>query len=120
MRTALLILALWPRVAFSQTPESLSIQERARVLLDHSLKDKNPDTRAHAVQALGLVSPSEPYLSQLEAMLQDKDVPVRLAAITSLVDLKNQAYGPSTLAQGARQRGARSELCGSQSALGAR
>jgi HEAT repeat protein len=59
------------------------------------LKDKNPDTRMHAVQALGLVSPSEPYLSQLEAMLDDKDLLVRLATITSLVDLKNQRTVPS-------------------------
>jgi HEAT repeat protein len=63
--------------------------ERACGFLDASLKDKNPDTRKQAVQALGLVSPREPYLSQLEAMLDDKDVEVRLAAITSLVDLRN-------------------------------
>jgi HEAT repeat protein len=54
------------------------------------LKDKNPDNRKHAVQALGLVSPREPFLSQLEAMLDDKDVEVRLATITSLMDLKNE------------------------------
>jgi HEAT repeat protein len=53
------------------------------------LKDKNPDTRKHTVQALGLVTPREPYLLQLESMLDDKDVEVRLATITSLVDLKN-------------------------------
>jgi HEAT repeat protein len=47
------------------------------------------------VQALGLVSPNEPYLSQLEAMLDDKDVEVRLAAITSLVDLNNQRTVPT-------------------------
>jgi HEAT repeat protein len=63
--------------------------DRAYGLLDDSLKDKNPDTRKQAVQALGLVSPQEPYISQLEAMLDDKDVQVRLAAITSLVDLRN-------------------------------
>jgi HEAT repeat protein len=61
------------------------------------LKDKNPDTRMHAVQALSLVSPSEPYLSQLEAMLADKDVLVQLATITSLVDLKNKRTVPTLL-----------------------
>jgi len=66
-----------------------SDQDRARDFLEDSLKDKNPDNRKHAVQALGLVSPREPYLSQLEAMLDDKDVEVRLATITSLMDLKN-------------------------------
>jgi len=49
----------------------------------------------HAVQALGLVSAREPYLSQLEAMLDDKDVEVRLAAITSLVDLKSSRTVPA-------------------------
>ena len=78
-------------IGFGQTPGSStqSTPDRARDLLEASLKDKNPDTRKHAVQSLGLVSPQEPYLSQLEAMLDDKDVEVRLATITSLVDLKN-------------------------------
>src|ERR1700684_3479532 len=95
MRTAFLALVLWPGAAFSQVPESVSTQERARGLLDNALKDKNPDTRKDAVEALSLVSPSEPYLSQLEAMLNDKDVEVRLATITSLVDLKNQRTIPT-------------------------
>jgi HEAT repeat protein len=67
-----------------------SLQEQARGFIEDSLRDKNPDNRKHAVQALGLVSPREPYLSQLEAMLDDKDVEVRLATITSLMDLKNE------------------------------
>lgn len=92
-------------VAFGQTPEPKSLsaaghvtwstQDRARSLLADSLKDKNPDTRVHAVEALGLVSASEPYLSELEAMLDDKDVPVRVATITSLVDLKNERTVPA-------------------------
>src|SRR6202158_6124392 len=91
MRTILLVLLLSLRIGFGQTSESVtpSTQDRARGLLDDSLKDKNPDTRKHAVQALGLVTPREPYLSELEAMLEDKDVEVRLATITSLVDLKS-------------------------------
>jgi HEAT repeat protein len=93
MRIFVLVLLLLPGIAFSQTPEST--RDRARGLLDNSLKDKNPDTRRHAVQALGLVSPTEPYLSQLEAMLEDKDVEVRLAAITSLVDLKDKRTVPT-------------------------
>ncbi len=92
MRTVFVFPLLSLCIGFGQTPESstLSTQDRARNFLDDSLKDKNPDTRKHAVQALGLVSPREPYLSQLEAMLGDKDVEVRLATITSLVDLKNK------------------------------
>jgi HEAT repeat protein len=84
-------------IGFSQTPESvtLSNQDRARTSIEDSLKDKNPDTRKHAVQALGLVSAGEPYLSELEAMLNDKDVEVRLAAITSLSDLKTDRTVPA-------------------------
>jgi HEAT repeat protein len=74
-----------------------SDQDRARGLLEDSLKDKNPDTRKHAVQSLGLVSPREPYLSELEAMLDDKDVEVRLATITSLMDLRNDGRTISAL-----------------------
>lgn len=102
MRNILLVSLFSLGVAFSQVPGSgsdfaESTRDRARGLLDNSLKDKNPETRTHAVQALGLVSASEPYLSQLEAMLEDKDVEVRLAAITSLVDLKNQRTVPTLL-----------------------
>jgi len=96
MRTAFaLLLSLC--AGFGQTPGSSapSTQGRARTFLEASLKDKNPDTRKHAVQALGLVSPREPYLSELEAMLDDKDVEVRLATITSLVDLKSPRTVPA-------------------------
>jgi HEAT repeats len=75
-------------IGFGQTV--VSNHDLARRYLDESLKDKNPDARKQAVEALGLVSVREPYLSQLEGMLDDKDVDVRLATITSLVDLKNK------------------------------
>jgi HEAT repeat protein len=84
MRTVLVFPLLSLCIGFGQ-----STQDRAHGFLDDSLRDKNPDTRKHAVQALGLVSAREPYLSQLEGMLEDKDVEVRLATITSLVDLKS-------------------------------
>src|SRR5229473_6766214 len=89
--TFVVIPALLAGLGFGQTPKSVdpSAQDRARSFLEDSLKDRNPDTRKHAVQALGLVSAREPYLSELEAMLDDKDVEVRLATITSLVDLNS-------------------------------
>src|SRR3984893_15260083 len=87
MRTVFVVLPFLISIGFGQPPSN---QNRARSFLEESLKDKNPDTRKHAVQALGLVSPREPYVSELEAMLDDKDVEVRLATITSLVDLKNR------------------------------
>ena len=74
---------------------AISTRDRARSIMDDSLRDGNPDTRKHAVQALGLVTPREPYLSQLDAMLSDKDIEVQLAAITSLVDLKSTRTIPT-------------------------
>jgi hypothetical protein len=43
-------------VVFGQTSPPASNHDRARGFLEESLKDKNPDTRKHAVQALGLLS----------------------------------------------------------------
>lgn len=71
-------------------PAQPSIHDRAEGLINDSLKDKNPDTRKQAVQALSLAGTREPYLSEVKSMLGDKDVEVRLATITSLVDLKNK------------------------------
>ena len=77
-----------PAPAVVATPASL--HDRANALLNDALADKNPDTRKQAVQALSLASLREPYLGEVKAALDDKDVEVRLAAITSLVDLKNK------------------------------
>lgn len=59
-------------------------------MLDRALHDKNPDVRKEAVTALSLAGPRDPFLPQLESMLDDKDVQVRLATISSLVDLKSK------------------------------
>src|ERR1700730_16515352 len=97
MRTMFVVPALLAGIGFGQTADHVpaSNQDRARGFLEDSLKDRNPETRKHAVQALGLVSAREPYLSELEAMLDDKDVEVRLATITSLVDLKSGRTAPA-------------------------
>jgi HEAT repeat protein len=70
-----------------QTPAP---DERAWGLLQRALKDKNPDTRKEAVLALSLAGARDPFVPQLEAMLNDKDVQVRVATIASLEDLKNK------------------------------
>ena len=64
-----------------------SADEQSRAIIDKSLKESNPDTRKQAVIALSLAGTGEPFLSQLESMLDDKDVQVRLAAVASLVTL---------------------------------
>ena len=93
-RTSLAIPLVIAGVCLSQTPAAL-LQDRAQALLEDALKDRNPDTRAQAVQALGLLSASEPYLSRLQGMLDDKDVSVQLAAVVSLVDLRSKSTVPA-------------------------
>jgi HEAT repeat protein len=85
-----ILFAITPTI-FAQVPDS----DRAKSILEDSLKDKNPDSRMQAVQALGLVGPREPYLSELSSMMDDKDVQVRLAVITSLLDLKDKKTVPA-------------------------
>src|SRR5665213_3231207 len=85
------VMLLLPCSSLAQTPQTpASLHDRANALLNDALADKNPDTRKQAVQALSLASLREPYLGEVKSMLDDKDVEVRLAAITSLVDLKNR------------------------------
>ena len=54
--------------------QQTALHDRAEGLLNDSLKDKNPDTRKQAVEALGLAGTREPYLSEVVSMLDDKDV----------------------------------------------
>lgn len=84
----LLILLLSAAVSFGdvQTPPPETV---SRNLLEKALKDKNPYTRKNAVIALSLTGAVDPFPSELETMLGDKDVEVRLAAVASLTDLKN-------------------------------
>lgn len=78
---------------FCQT--SLSLAEQSRNALDAALKDKNPDTRKEAVAALSLAGTGDPFAAWLEAMLDDKDVQVRVATVASLVDLKTARTIPA-------------------------
>jgi HEAT repeat protein len=97
MRNILLVSLLWPAIAICQiapvppaaapVPADRSLQ--CKDILNEALKDKNPDTRKQAAIALSLVGSTEPYASQLESMLDDKDVEVRLASIASMSDVKN-------------------------------
>ena len=65
-------------------------------ILQHALDAKNPETRQQAVAALSLAPGSGPLFDQLEGMLQDKDVQVRLAVVASLADVKS-ARGTAAL-----------------------
>jgi hypothetical protein len=91
MRSALLVSLLWPAIAICQTAPAQPVahDRDCRDILDKALKDKNPDTRKQAAIALSLVGSADPYASQLESLLDDKDVEVRLSAVASLSDLKD-------------------------------
>jgi HEAT repeat protein len=65
-------------------------EEQARAILQTALKDRNPDIRKQAATALSLAGSREPFSSQLEGLLADKDVEVRLAAVSSLAEVKNK------------------------------
>jgi HEAT repeat protein len=69
--------------------------DRAKSLLDRSLRHGNPDRRMRAVQALGQLHSQEPFVWRLESMLNDKDVQVRLATIKSLADMKSPRTVPA-------------------------
>jgi HEAT repeat protein len=85
---------------FAQAPAARSVpapnpvKDHAWSLLTDALQDKNPDTRVQAVQSMGLIGVHEPYISTLDGMLDDKDVQVRVAVVSSLVDLKNKGTVP--------------------------
>ena len=78
----------------AQLPQPSTI-EYAHGILDKALSSRNPETRAHAVQALGLVGAHQPYQTELAAMLMDKDVDVRIATVLSLADLKDSSTVPA-------------------------
>jgi HEAT repeat protein len=102
MRNLLVVSLLWPAIAICQTahapagsPAPSNRDQECRDILDKALKDKNPDTRKQAAIALSLAGSREPYPSDLESLLDDKDVEVRLAAIASLTDVKNDRTIPA-------------------------
>jgi HEAT repeat protein len=84
---------LFTSILFAQTPAP--VKDRAWGIITDSLADKNPDTRVQAVQSMGLIGVHEPYISTLDGMLNDKDVQVRVAVVSSLVDLKNPNTVPT-------------------------
>jgi HEAT repeat protein len=65
--------------------------EKCHDLLQQALSSKNPDTRKSAVVALSLAANNNPLLEELAGMLDDKDVQVRIAVVTSLAEIKTKA-----------------------------
>jgi len=63
-------------------------EEQCNEMLKQGLVDKNPDTRKQAVAALSLAATRGPVFGQLQGMLDDQDVEVRIATVTGLAELK--------------------------------
>jgi HEAT repeat protein len=82
-------------ISIISAQEPVPLKDQAWSIITDALKDKNPDTRVQAVQSLGLIGVHEPYISTLNGMLEDKDVEVRVATVTSLVDIKNISTVPA-------------------------
>lgn len=66
------------------------IEERSLSMLATALQEKNPDGRKEAVVALSLAANREHFLDLLESALDDKDVPVKLAVVASLSEIRTK------------------------------
>lgn len=88
LRSALIVLAIFVCPIIRAADE---IEAKADAILQEALASKNPDTRKQAVASLSLAASRDPYLSRLIGTLEDKDVDVRLAAVSSLSEVKNKA-----------------------------
>jgi HEAT repeat protein len=80
-------------VAFGQAKPDDTLQ-RCKTLLNDSIQDHNPDTRKDAAEALSLVGIKDNALESLTPMLDDKDVTVRIAVVTTLGDFKDPRTVP--------------------------
>ena len=85
-RLAWLAFATLPLAGQTQLPTDVQCTD----ILQAALSSHNPDTRKQAVVALSLASDHGPLLSLLIAIADDKDVPVRLAVVASLADVKSK------------------------------
>jgi len=81
---------IWASLMMTANGQTASHEDRAKSLIADALKAKNPDTRKEGVKALRMVAEQAPFASQLEAMLTDSDVQVRVAAVEALAELKNE------------------------------
>jgi hypothetical protein len=79
------LLALAPLTCFGAVTD-----RECTDILQHALTASNPDTRKMAVIALSLAANRGILFTQLEQMLKDKDVDVRLAVVAGLEEVKSK------------------------------
>jgi HEAT repeat protein len=83
--------AIWIAAAFAWAASAAAESSQYHDLLQQALASHNPDTRKAAVVALSLAANNNPLLKELAGMLDDKDVQVRVAVVTSLAEVKTKA-----------------------------
>lgn len=69
-------------------------RQRCRDILNDAVSDKNPDVRKGAAEALSLVGMKDNAVEWLTPMLDDRDVTVRIAVVTTLGDFKDSRTLP--------------------------
>ena len=94
MRIWILLLAVLSATpAFGQTKPVDNVQ-KCRTILSDAVQDKNPDSRKNAAEAMSLLGLKDNALQYLTPMLDDHDVPVRLAVVAALGDFKDHRTLP--------------------------
>jgi len=82
--------------------------ERARTIISGGIEAKDPDLRVQAIVAASMVGRNEAVIKGLKTMLQDNDVPVRIAAISALADFESHGakklWPPCIIASGHIER----------------
>jgi HEAT repeat protein len=88
-----ILMLLTTTLALAQTKSSDTVQ-RCRSMLDEAAHDGNPDVRIGAAEALSLVGVKDNALQSLAPMLDDHDVSVRVAVVSTLGDFKDKRTIP--------------------------
>jgi len=83
--------SIWMLAALACAAWGATDAEKCHDMLQKALAAANPDTRKAAVVALSLASNEDPLFRRLTGMLDDKDVQVRQAVVSSLSDIKTKS-----------------------------
>ena len=88
---ALMMLTTTLALGQAKPPDTV---QTCRRMLGEAAQDKNPDVRKAAAEALSLVGLKDNPLQSLGPMLDDHDVIVRIAVVTTLGDFKDNSTIP--------------------------
>lgn len=87
------VVALAAALTPGQTQPAGTVQ-RCRRMLAEAAQDKNPDVRKGAAEALSLVGLKDSPLQSLAPMLDDHDVAVRIAVVSTMSDFNDNSTRP--------------------------